>query len=149
MTTHDDSFNAYWTEEKDWLVDVVPLPKDAPAEEHLETVNWIGRVYGFAAFTNTRMLAQVGDADPNFPAYELWFSFDSAEHKQRFLELVRQDGYADPDEQCCFDPPVSLEDLSDLRPPAYVLPKEDMDLITAVAALTMQTLAENSGSFKN
>jgi hypothetical protein len=39
------------------------------------------------------------------PAYELWFSFTSPENKQGFLDLVRQDGYSNPNEPATLKTP--------------------------------------------
>jgi len=117
---NDDGFNPYWTDERDWLVEVVLLPKDDP--EH----------------TNTRMLAVVGD--PTLPTYELWFSFAGDTQKQAFLQMVRDDGYADPDEEGCFDPPETLNDLADLRPIALVFPQNQRDHISALAVATMSSM---------
>jgi hypothetical protein len=87
-------------------------------------------VLAFSMATDTRMLALV--SDPAVPTYELWFSFGSQEQKQEFLQMVRNDGYADPDEENCFDPPGNLEDLTDLRPISDVFPKDQSDHIRAV-----------------
>ena len=58
MTT---TLNPYWLDEDDWLVTICPLPKDEDDPEvNLETLNWIGRLFGFATATNTRVLALVG-----------------------------------------------------------------------------------------
>ena len=54
----DDNFEPYWLNEDDWLVTICPLPKDEDHPEvNLETLIWIGRLFGFATATNTRMLA--------------------------------------------------------------------------------------------
>jgi len=84
------------------------------------------------------MLAQVGD--PDMPIYELWFSFTDEANKQNFLELVREDGYADPDEETTLKPPSGLSDLPDLRPLSRVFPKKDLDQIMTVALVTTQVL---------
>jgi hypothetical protein len=54
--------------------------------------------------------------------------------------MVRDDAYADPDEENCFDPPVSLKDIADLRPIALVFPKDQCDHITAIAMQTMKSM---------
>jgi hypothetical protein len=133
--SEDDGFSPHWMHETDWLVDVVLLPNDKWTEESLE---YIGRLFAFAMSTDTRMLADVGD--PEFPAYELWFSFNSDEQKQRFLQMVREDGYADPDEDACFDPPPSLEDLASLRPIALIFPVAQTDQIMAIAGMTLASM---------
>lgn len=50
---------------------------------NLTELNWIGRLFGFAQFTNTRILALVGD--PDVPTYEIIFSFDTLKHRREFL----------------------------------------------------------------
>jgi hypothetical protein len=57
-------------------------------------LDWIGRLFAFASVTNTRMLAVRGD--PSWPTYELWFSFIDDNEKRRFINLVRDDRFADP-----------------------------------------------------
>src|SRR5208282_4788138 len=92
--SNDDNFEPYWLGEDDWLVTVCPLPKDEDdSEVNLETLNWIGRLFGFATATNTRVVALVGD--PGLPAYEILLSFDCKENHEEFLRLVEADGYAD------------------------------------------------------
>ncbi len=138
MSTQHNGFPSYWTNERDWLVELVPLPDTEPEEEIAEVLAWVGRLFAFAMVTDTRMLAQMGD--PLMPAYELWFSFDTEENKQRFLQMVREDGYANPDEEGSFEPPRSLDDLPNLRPIRHVFPKKESDMITAVAVITHEKL---------
>jgi hypothetical protein len=135
VSSHDDKFPAYWKEEKEWLVEVVLLPAFDP-DGLAEYLDWIGRVLAFSMATDTRMLAIVGD--PDVPTYELWFSFNSQRQKQEFLQMVREDGFADPDEEDCFDPPNSLELLADLRP--IRVPKDQNDHITALALMTLTAM---------
>lgn len=54
--SNDDNFEPYWLDEDDWLVVMCPLPKaDDNPEVNLEILNWIGRLFGFATATNTRI----------------------------------------------------------------------------------------------
>ena len=131
----NNGFEPYWLDEKDWLVEVIMLPSDEDCTPDLE---YIGKLFAFSNFTNTRMLAQVGD--PDMPIYELWFSFTNEANKQKFLEFVREDGYANPDDETTLKPPSSLNDLTELRPLSHVFPKEDLDQITTVALVTTQAL---------
>ena len=127
----DDNFEPYWLDEDDWLVTVCPLPKDEDDPEvNLETLNWIGRLFGFATATNTRMLALVGD--PELPAYEILFSFDCAENREEFLRLVGAGGYADASE---FTVP-SRSEIAESRPIGLVFPGEQAELITGVGVIT-------------
>ncbi|MGA8621230.1 MAG: hypothetical protein WB660_22235, partial [Candidatus Sulfotelmatobacter sp.] len=70
MVHYDDNFEPYWLDEKDWLVEVIMLPKD----EHLSAdLKYMGKLLAFSLITNTRMIAQIGNANEDIPAYELWF----------------------------------------------------------------------------
>jgi len=135
---HDDDFEPYWLDEKDWLVEVITLPKDE--DHHSADLDYVGKLLAFSLITNTRMIAQIGDPNEDCPAYELWFSFNSPENKQRFLDLVRQDGYADPDEEMTLKEPPVLDDLPHLRPLSYVFPKDTMEQITNIAAMVQMSL---------
>ena len=138
---NDDNFEPYWLDEDDWLVTICPLPKveDDP-EVNLETLNWIGRLFGFATATNTRMLALVGD--PELPAYEILFSFDCAENHQEFLRLVEADSYADASD---FTVP-SRNEITEARPVGMVFPREQAALITGIGMITMQGLATDASN---
>lgn len=136
-TNLDDGFPAFWKDESDWLVDVVMVPDDEPKLSEIN-LDYVGRLFAFALATDTRMLAQVGD--PVLNAYELWFSFKNEKRKAEFLHLVREDGYADPDEECCFDPPENLTELSDLRPIAQVFPEDQANHIQLVSLATIEAL---------
>jgi hypothetical protein len=139
--SNDDNFEPYWLDEEDWLVTVCPLPKDEDDPEgNLETLNWIGRLFGFATATNTRILALVGD--PELPAYEILLSFDSTENREEFLRLVEADGYADPSE---FTVP-SRDEIAEARPIGRVFPIEQAELITGVGMITMQGLATDASN---
>ena len=140
--SNDDNFERYWLDEDDWLVTVCPLPEgDDDSEGNLETLNWIGRLFGFAMATNTRILALVGD--PELPAYEILFSFDCKENHEEFLRLVEADGYADASE---FTVPAR-DEIAEARPIGQVFPNKQAELITGVGMITMQgftTDASNS-----
>jgi hypothetical protein len=95
---------------------------------------------GFAFVSNGRMLAKVGDLE--MPAYELWFSFESDGDKQKFFELVRADGYANPEDEGEFEPagPECLADLKRLRPWGQVFLEADVERITMMMTLTLVTM---------
>src|SRR5215472_15338302 len=139
----DDAFEPYWLDETDWLVTVCMLPEDAENEENLIELNWIGRLFGFAQSTNTRMLALVGD--PDVSAYEILFSFDTSENRREFLELVRKDGYADPDEAATFTVPTA-DEIRDARPIGLVFPEHQASVIRAVGMVTFQGLNTNTNN---
>jgi hypothetical protein len=137
----DNNFEPYWLHEDDWLVTICPLPKDeADPEANLETLNWIGRLFGFATATNTRMLALVGD--PELPAYEILLSFDCPENHEEFLRLVEADGYADASE---FTVPMR-DEIAEARPIGSVFPGEQAELITGVGVITMQGLTTDASN---
>jgi hypothetical protein len=117
----------------------LPEDEDDP-EVNLETLNWIGRLFGFATATNTRVLALVGD--PELPAYEILFSFDCAESREEFLRLVEADGYADASE---FTVPAR-DEIAEARPVGLVFPNEQAELITGVGVITMQGLATDASN---
>ena len=133
MTVPFDS--SPWKDDKNWLVTVAILgPNDNP--DNAECLDWIGRLFAFASVTNTRMLAVRGD--PSWPTYELWFSFIDDNEKRRFINLVRDDGYADPDDpDDGLNPPGSLKDLPDLRPISFIFPKDQEAHVRAIAGATM------------
>ena len=139
----DDAFEPYWLDETDWLVTVCMLPDDDDEQETLTELNWIGRLFGFAQATNTRMLALVGD--PDMPAYELLFSFDTPGNREEFLELVRDDGYANPDEEGTFMVPTH-DEIKDARPIGFVFPEQQANVIVAVGMMTFQGLSTNSSN---
>lgn len=138
---NDDNFEPYWLDEDDWLVTICPLPKDEDDPEvNLESLNWIGRLFGFATATNTRVLALVGD--PELPAYEILLSFDCRESREEFLRLIEADGYADASE---FTVP-SRDEIAEARPIGLVFPSEQAELITGVGVITTQGLATDASN---
>ena len=74
MVHYDDNFEPYWLDEKNWLVEIIMLPKD---EDLSADLKYMGKLLAFSLITNTRMIAQIGNANEDIPAYELWFSFTS------------------------------------------------------------------------
>ena len=127
----------YWCDENDWLCAVEFLPEDDP-ESRLIASDTIGYLFGYAAITNTRSLALLGDRDAN--AYEILFSFSSAEEKNQFLNLIRSNeelgnGYVEND---LIQP--TREEIERARPLARVLPRDVM----AQAALIAATLCTGS-----
>jgi hypothetical protein len=137
MPTRDDQWVAFWLEERDWLVEVVMVPDDNP-EDAAIVLEWIGRVYAFSMATNTRMLAMIGD--PDIPSYELWFSFDTENEKQQFLQFIREDGYADPDEENSFQAPPDLADIPRLQMITKVLPEHQLNRIMRAAMVMIATI---------
>ena len=136
----DDAFEPNWLDETDWLVTLCVMLED---EDDLTELNWIGRLFGFAQATNTRILALVGD--PDVPAYEILFSFDTSGNRREFLELVRKDGYADPDEAATFTVPTA-DEIRDARPIGLVFPEHQASVISAVGMVTFQGLNTNTSN---
>lgn len=121
----------YWCDENDWLCAVEFLPDDDP-ESRLIAADTIGYLFGYAAITNTRSLALLGDRDAN--AYEILFSFSSADGKNRFLNLIRSNeelgnGYVKND---LIQP--THEEIERARPLARVLPRDVMAQAALIAA---------------
>jgi hypothetical protein len=137
-------FPPYWNNEKDWLVECITLLKDDDPEETKETLDYIGRLFAFAFATDTRMLAQSG-GDSGSETYELWFSFISEERKSDFLRLIREDGYADPDDDLSFNPPspAALKGLDDLRPIGSVFPPGQSNYIAQVGTLKLMAMGHD------
>ena len=61
---YDDNFEPYWLDEKDWLVEVIMLPKDEDLSADLE---YMGKLLAFSLITNTQMIAQIGDPNEDLP----------------------------------------------------------------------------------
>src|ERR1700733_9725223 len=119
-TKHENDFEPYWQDEKDWLCIVEFLPTDNP-EARLFAADIIGDLVGYANLTNTRSLAFLGDRDAS--AYELLFSFSSPEEKNEFLNLVRSNEDMGNDYIIELTPP-STEEIRNSRPLATVLPND-------------------------
>lgn len=71
---------------QDWLVLIEFLRKDDD-EDRAQGAEAIAYMLAYARMTDTRVLALVGD--PKEDAYELLFSFSSAENKAEFLRLLQ------------------------------------------------------------
>ena len=56
----DDRLEAPWSEEKDWLVEVIAMDMQ---QDYAEALDYIGRLLAFAFVTNTRAVGQVGNND--------------------------------------------------------------------------------------
>jgi hypothetical protein len=104
------------------------------------TLQWIGLLYAISIYNSTRFLA-VGD---DGLTYELWFSFDTEIHKKDFLDMIREDGYADPDGAGAFSPPGSSGDVSSdlprLRRWKDVFPPDQYQIIETVGLSNLERL---------
>jgi len=146
LNTCNQSLSVAWQDDKDWLVVLILLPDFAPEEHRLAYLNWVGRAAAFAWYTDTRLVAQIGD--PDMPCYELWFSFPNERCKQQFFDLVREDGFMNPDgkgDNADFRPPASddyWQELQGLQPVARVFPEKNVELITGVMYITMNELKQ-------
>jgi hypothetical protein len=139
-----ETFPLAWERETDWLVEAISIDKDLANEpENQRTMDWLGRLQGFALVTNTRMLAVPSGSGEYNDYYELWFSFDSAQNKEHFLELVKRDGLADPHDSFSFKPPLAGfgPRLRDLRPVDKVVPSQYPRQMELQAVVTMKELA--------
>jgi len=126
----DTEIETHSLEDKDWLVVVEFLSEDN-TEERAQGAEAIGYYFGYAQLTNTRILALVGD--PVGHAYELLFSFASADGKRRFLELLRSNELTDYDDE---NPPSvpSFEEIRDAQPIAMVLPEDVVRHAASISA---------------
>jgi hypothetical protein len=121
----------YWCDENDWLCAVEFLPDDDP-ESRLIAADTIGYLFGYAAITNTRSLALLGDRDAN--AFQILFSFSSTAGKNQFLDLIRSNeelgnGYVEND---LIQP--TYDEIERARPLARVLPRDVMAQAALIAA---------------
>jgi hypothetical protein len=128
-TKHRDNFEPFWQDEKDWLCIVEFLPIDNP-EARLFAAEIIGYLVGYANLTNTRSLVLLGDPDAS--AYELLFSFSSAEDKGEFLNLVRSN--EDLGKDVIELTPPSAEEIRNARPLATVVPQDAVTHAMLIAA---------------
>ncbi len=122
----------YWKDEKDWIVLLIFLPRD-DAEDRTRAAESIGYMLTYAQMTDTRMLALLGD--PNADAYELLFSFNSAENKAQFLHLLMSN-----DETHCEDFEIMIppqEEIDAAQPIAKVLPEDVFQRVTLTATMLM------------
>jgi hypothetical protein len=129
-TKHKENFEPFWQDEKDWLCIVEFLPSDNP-EARLFAAEIIGYLVGYANLTNTRSLVLLGDPDAS--AYELLFSFSSAEDKGEFLNLVRSNEDMGKDYITELTPPTA-EEIRNARPLATVLPQDALTHAMLIAA---------------
>ena len=125
-----DDFEPHWLDERDWLCIVEFLPTDN-AEARLFAADIIGYLVGYANLTNARSLALLGDPDAS--AYELLFSFPSAEEKNEFLNLVRSNEEMGKDYVIELTPP-NTEEIRNARPLATVLPRDVLTHAMLLAA---------------
>jgi len=125
-------FEEPWLEETDWLVLIEFLRRDDD-EDRARGAEAIGYMLACAQMTDTRMLALVGD--PEADAYELLFSFNSAENKAEFLRLLQaNEATACEEEEIMVPHP---DEIRDAQPIASVLPRDVLECVLAVAAMQM------------
>jgi hypothetical protein len=120
----------YWREENDWIVLIEFLPGD-DGEDRARGTEAIGYMFSFAQWTDTRMLALIGD--PQADAYELLFSFSSPAKKAEFLSLLQSN-----DETRCEEDMILVprqEEIEAAQPIAHVLPTDVMQQVTIIAAM--------------
>jgi hypothetical protein len=120
----------YWRDEEDWIV-LIEFLREDDSEDHARATKSIGYLFAYAQMTDTRMLALVGD--PNEDAYELLFSFSSAENKADFLHLLRSN-----DATACGDDEILVprqDEIEAAQPIARVLPEDVMRQVTVIAAM--------------
>jgi hypothetical protein len=122
----------FWRGEDDWLVLIEFLPR-YDQEDRARGTDAIGYLFAYAQMTDTRMLALVGD--PQADAYELLFSFSSADNKAEFLRLLQSS-----DETRCEDEMILVprhDEIEAAQPIARVLPEDVMRQVTIVATMLL------------
>jgi hypothetical protein len=87
----------------------------------------------YAQMTDTRMLALLGD--PQADAYELLFSFNSAENKAEFLRLLNSNELSAYDDEFIQVPPQ--DEIDAAQPIAKVLPEDVVQRVTIVATMLL------------
>jgi hypothetical protein len=88
-------------------------------------------MFAFAQWTDTRMLALVGD--PQADAYELLFSFSSPANQAEFLSLLQSNDETRCEEDMILVPPQ--DEIEAAQPIARVLPADVMQQVTIIAAM--------------
>src|ERR1700733_9148137 len=109
----------YWNDEDDWIVLIEFLPKD-DVKDRTQAAERIGYMLAYAQMTDTRMLALLGD--PQADAYELLFSFNSAENKAEFFRLLNSNELSACDDEFIQVPPQ--DEIDAAQPIAKVLPED-------------------------
>jgi hypothetical protein len=122
----------YWDDENDWIVLIEFLPKD-DVEDRTEAAERIGYMLAYAQMTDTRMLALLGDSQAD--AYELLFSFNSAENKAEFLRLLNSNELSACDDEFIHIPPQ--DEIDAAQPIAKVLPEDVVQRVTLIATMLM------------
>lgn len=123
---------AYWRDEDDWIVLIEFLPR-YDAEDRARGADAIGYMFAYAQMTDTRMLALVGD--PEADAYELLFSFSSADNKAEFLRLLNSNDAT----ECEGDEMIVPEqdEIEAAQPIMRVLPRDVMKRVTIVVTMLL------------
>lgn len=122
----------FWRNEGDWLVLIEFLPR-YDQEDRARSTDAIGSMFAYAQMTDTRMLALVGD--PEADAYELLFSFSSADNRAEFLRLLQSN-----DEIRCEDEMILVprqDEIEAAQPIARVLPEDVMRQVTVIATMLL------------
>lgn len=137
----------FWMDEPDWLACVEYLPVDEP-DILAQNSTALGYLFACAHLTNTRVLCQVGD--PVGHGYEFFFSFDSPENRERFLDMVKQHEYFAwlGKEDFPFQVP-ECQELAGLHPLSAVLPEAVIEIIVSTATMITTAIFEaQDGNFQ-
>lgn len=122
----------HWLQENDWIVLIEFLPKD-DIEDRTQAAERIGYMLAYEQMTATRMLALLGD--PQADAYDLLFSFNSAENKAEFMRLLNSNELSACDEEFIQVPPQ--DEIDAAQPIAKVLPEDVVQRVTLIATMLM------------
>lgn len=112
-----------WHDEMDWLVSVVCLNHKNDPRERRRIGEEIGYLLGFADYTETRIMAKMGDDTKESTVFQFFYSFKSESSKQKFMALVRTNHHTNRDDDECqqFRVPIRTE-IEDAEAISDVLP---------------------------
>jgi hypothetical protein len=119
----------FWIDEKDWLCIIEFLPRYSD-EDRARGAETIGYLSAYAAMTDTRMVALLGD--PEADCYEFLFSFNSDANKEEFLRLVQSNELTETDPELIMVP--SPDEIASAGSLALVLSEDVVRHATLVSA---------------
>ena len=135
-----------WRDEKDWLVSLVSLTNKNDPAERRRAGEEIGYLFGFASYTDTRIMAEIGDDGEDFTVFQLLFSFKSDEQKKTFLGLVKANEITrleDEGEYQQFTVP-SRSEIDDAQSLGNVLPPDIAERATIRGTIVFGTLSQQT-----
>jgi hypothetical protein len=126
--------------DKDWQVIVLTVDMDDP-EDRTEVAERIGCLHAYGMVTNARMLAVLGE--PDGWNYELLFSFDTPENKQKFFNLVNSNDLTAVEPEAWLIP--SVDEIESAKPLTEVIPPDMMRHASEIAVSLMMSFDDEQG----